>query len=119
MINIFLPEGADELFGNAGPLKNNSAVSRLFYFPEVQPGKPVDEPHRFFSKHMLEKQMDARKKQNDHEETAANKNNSKTSVGDGLLKKKFLNRPASSRSNGSAQHQMICDGDFSTTNRFF
>ena len=93
-----------ELFVNTGPLKNKSEVSQRFYFPDGQPGISVDEAHRFLLNKWLEKQMQARKKQNDHGEIAENENEGNTSEGSGLLKKKLLIRPKSSKSNRLAQH---------------
>jgi hypothetical protein len=80
-----------ELFGNISPLKNKSEVSQRFYFFEGQTGITVDEAYRFLQNRLLEKQMQAKRKEpvanNEEELTDAEH----TSSGNGLLQKKLLN----------------------------
>ena len=79
-----------ELFGNISPLKNKSEVSQRFYFFEGQTGITVDEAYRFLQNRLLEKQMQAKRKQTDSTEINETEKDSHASPGSGLLKKKRL-----------------------------
>jgi len=77
-----------ELFGTINLLKNKSEVSQRFYFFEGQVGISVDEAYRFLQNRLLEKQMQAKRKQTDTEKIKEAENDSEGSNGSGLLKKK-------------------------------
>lgn len=81
-----------ELVGNISPLKSKTEVSQRFYFLEGQTGISVDEAYRFLQNRWLEKQMQAKSKQKDETENGDTRNSSRTSSGNGLLKKKRLSR---------------------------
>jgi len=90
-----------ELFGNISPLKNKSEVSQRFYFFEVQTGISVDEAYRFLQNRLLEKQMQAKRKQTDSTEINESEKDSHASSGSGLLKKKRLGRSMTVKPNKS------------------
>jgi len=81
-----------ELFGNISPLKNKSEISQRFYFFENQTGISVEEAYRFLQNRQLEKQMQAKRKQTDSTEIGDTKDDSQSSSGGSLLKKKRLSR---------------------------
>ena len=80
-----------ELFGNISPLKNKSEVSQRFYFFENQTGISVDEAYRFLLNRWLEKQMQAKKKDEVGDKGDELPDEKQTSSGSGLLQKKRLN----------------------------
>ena len=90
-----------ELFGNISPLKNKSEVSQRFYFFEGQTGITVDEAYRFLQNRLLEKQMQAKRKQSDSTEISETEKDSHASSGSGLLKKKRLGRSMTVKPNKS------------------
>lgn len=81
-----------ELLGNIIPLKNKSEISQRFYFFENQTGISVEEAYRFLQNRQLEKQMQAKRKQTDSTEIGDTKDDSQSSSGGSLLKKKRLSR---------------------------
>ena len=90
-----------ELFGNINPLKNKSEVSQRFYFSEGQTGISVDEAYRFLQNRLLEKQMQAKRKQTDSTEISESEKDSHASSGSGLLKKKRFGRSMTVKPNKS------------------
>ena len=81
-----------ELFGNTSPLKNKSEVSQRFYFFEAQTGISVDEAYRFLQNRLLEKQMQAKKKQSDESNRRQSENDANLTSDSGLLRKKRVTR---------------------------
>ncbi len=77
-----------DLFDNISPLKNKSEVSQRFYFFEAQTGISVDEAYRFLQNRWLEKQMQLKRKQVD--EPVSEDEESKSTNGSGLLRKKRI-----------------------------
>jgi hypothetical protein len=73
-----------ELFGNISPLRNKSEVSQRFYFFEGQTGISADEAYRFLQNRLLEKQMQAKRKQTPNTEISEIDKNSHSSSGSGL-----------------------------------
>ena len=69
-----------ELFGNISPLKNKSEVSQRFYFFEDQTGILVDEAYRFLQNRLLEKQVQAKRKETANVEINETKKDSHTSL---------------------------------------
>lgn len=88
-----------ELLGTINPLKNKSDISQRFYFFEGQVGISVEEAYRFLQNRLLEKQMQAKRKQTDIEKIKEAENDSESSNGNGLLKKKHLGKFKSVRRN--------------------
>ena len=80
-----------ELLGSISPLKNKSEVSQRFYFFENQNGISVDEAYRFLLNRWLEKQMQAKKKDEGADNADELPDDKQTSSGSGLLQKKRLN----------------------------
>ncbi len=79
-----------ELFGSISPLKNKSEVSQRFYFFEGQTGISVEEAYRFLQNRLLEKQMQAKKKESDANKGEELRDEEHTSSGNGLIQKKRL-----------------------------
>ena len=77
-----------ELFGNISPLKNKSEVSQRFYFFEAQTGISVDEAYRFLQNRLLEKLMQAKRKNLDV--PVYENDGSESTNGNGLLSKKRI-----------------------------
>jgi hypothetical protein len=87
-----------ELFGNISPLKNKSEVSQRFYFFEGQTGITIDEAYRFLQNRLLEKQMQAKKRQTEVLSTSEIDKHNQTS-GSSLLKKKRVGGTKGTKSN--------------------
>ena len=93
-----------ELFGIISPLKNKLEVSQRFYFFDGQAGISIDEAYRFLQNRWLEKQMQVKKKQNEAPEAGETEDDSQTSAGSGLLKKKRLSRSKLDKTTKRVQH---------------
>jgi hypothetical protein len=88
-----------ELVGNICPLKNKSEVSQRFYFFDGQPGISVDEAYRFLQNQWLEKQLQAKRKQNENAEIKEADSDGKNSSSGSLLKKRRLGSSKSVKPN--------------------
>lgn len=80
-----------EVFDNITSIKDKTEISQRFYCSEEQPGISVDEAYRFLQNRKLEKQMQAKRKQADNKNEAEQNDESNSSSGNGLLKKRRLN----------------------------
>lgn len=88
-----------------GPITNGrskSEISQRFYFSEGQPVISADEAYRFLLNRWLEKQMQAKKKQQDSDSEAGIEESNEKS-GSGLLKKRRIGSNKSSKRHKSAQ----------------
>ncbi|HMO60705.1 MAG: hypothetical protein QM725_07125 [Lacibacter sp.] len=76
-----------DIMGTMANGRNKSEISQRFYFSEGQPAISADEAYRFLLNRWMEKQLQAKRKQQDNNEEAVTEI-SDTSSGSGLLKKR-------------------------------
>ncbi|MBN8836126.1 MAG: hypothetical protein J0I09_02625 [Sphingobacteriia bacterium] len=81
--------------------KSRSDISQRFYFSEGQPVISADEAYRFLLNRWMEKQMQTRKKQQDNDNEAGVED-SGTSNGSGLLKKRRLSNSRNNKKDKAA-----------------
>lgn len=91
-----------EIFGSIPAVKNKSDINQRFYFSENSIGISVDEAYRFLQNKWLEKQLQLKKKQADS--TAESENDETNSTtGSGLLKKRRINHSLKGKRNKTNQ----------------
>lgn len=83
----------DELFDNISSGKNKAEISQRFFFFEDQAGISVDEACRFLQNRRMEKQMQAKRKQQESQPDEPAENDGNGTSGSGLLKKKRITSP--------------------------
>jgi hypothetical protein len=90
-----------DIMGSITNGRSKSEISQRFYFSESQPVISADEAYRFLLNRWLEKQMQAKKKQQDSDgEAGIEESNEKS--GSGLLKKRRIGSNKSSKRHKSA-----------------
>jgi hypothetical protein len=91
-----------EIFDNISQTKSKAEISQRFYCSEGQPGISVDEAFRFLQNRKLEKQMQAKRKQADNQNSEEQDEGNSSSSGSSLLKKRRLNGGARTKKHKAA-----------------
>lgn len=92
-----------EIFGSIPVVKNKSDISQRFYFSENSIGITVEEAYRFLQNKWLEKQLQLKKKQTDSTSESENDETNST-TGSGLLKKRRINPSLKGKRNKANQN---------------